>query len=60
MTLESGYPKPFLQGKDIVLKETPVPAVGENEVLIKVRAVGVNPIDVISALNHLLAALGGY
>ncbi|KAF9650154.1 GroES-like protein [Thelephora ganbajun] len=30
----------------IVLKETPIPEVGENEVLIKVRAIGLNPIDV--------------
>jgi len=32
--------------KDIVLKETPVPVIGENEVLIRVRAIGLNPIDV--------------
>lgn len=34
------------EGEDIVLKETPTPDVGENEVLIKVKAIGLNPIDV--------------
>jgi len=34
------------EGKDIVLKETPTPEVGENEILVRVRVVGVNPIDV--------------
>lgn len=47
------YLKPCLQEKEIVLKETPVPAVGKNEVLIKVRAIGLNPIDVTSASNLL-------
>jgi len=41
----------YLQGKDIVLKETPIPEIGENEILVKVRAVGLNPIDVSSRSN---------
>ena len=31
------------QGKDIVLKEVPVPELGENEVLIKVKATRTEP-----------------
>ena len=34
-----------LQGKEIVLKEVPIPELGENEVLIKVKAIGLNPGD---------------
>lgn len=34
------------EGKDIVIKEAPIPDVGENEILVKVRAIGINPIDV--------------
>jgi len=34
------------EGKDIALKEIPVPEPGENEVLIRTRAIGLNPIDV--------------
>jgi len=33
------------QGKDIVLKEVPVPELEENEVLIRVKAVGMGPSD---------------
>lgn len=54
VTIHSEYQQsspPHLQGKGIVLKETPTPEVGENEVLIRVRAIGINPIDVASELN---------
>jgi len=33
-------------GKEIVLKDTPVPEPGENEVLVKTKTIGLNPIDV--------------
>ena len=39
---------PECQGKSLVLKDVPVPELDENEVLIKVKAIGMNPGDVRS------------
>ena len=32
-------------GNDLVIKDIPMPKVGDNEVLIKVHTAGVNPLD---------------
>jgi len=46
------------EGKVIVLKATPIPEPGENEILIRTRAIGVNPID--ATAHRLFPSEGAY
>ncbi|KAF9785212.1 GroES-like protein [Thelephora terrestris] len=48
------------EGKDIVLEETPTPAVGENEVLFRVRAIGLDPIDVTGTSSLFFPTEGAH
>lgn len=54
-TLVQGTPPgPGCKQNTITLEETGVPEVGKNEVLVEVRAIGLNPIDLESELNPFL------